>query len=201
MPLGKILVFSAPSGAGKTTIVRHLVKVFPSLCFSISATTRPPRKGETDGKDYYFLSQEAFQEKLRDQEFIEHQQVYRGLYYGTLKSEITRLRETGKNVVLDVDVQGGINLKKYYQYQALSVFVQPPSLQALAQRLKSRDTESPEALKERLEKAQYEMIFAEQFDVILLNDTLEEVLPHAERLIADFIGCEVASRQPPPLIL
>ncbi len=190
MNFGKILVFSAPSGAGKTTIVKHLVSTFPNLSFSISATTRPKRPEETDGKDYYFLSETAFRKKLQQQEFIEYEEVYKGVFYGTLKSEIERIRQEGKHVVLDVDVQGGLHLKEYYGKSALAVFVQPPSIEALAQRLAQRNTETQSTLNERIAKAEHELSFANQFDVVLLNDSLDKAFTTAEELVMRFVGAD-----------
>ncbi len=190
MDLGKILVFSAPSGAGKTTIVKHLVKKFTTLSFSISATTRPMREGETHGKDYYFLSLDEFKEKLKAEAFVESQEVYSGVFYGTLKSEIERIRKEGRHVVLDVDVQGGINLKNYYKNNALAVFVKPPNITALETRLRVRNTETEDTLKERVKKAAYELTFSEQFDQILLNDSLEEAFERAENIVELFLDEE-----------
>lgn len=193
MNFGKILVFSAPSGAGKTTIVKHLVKKYPSLSFSISATTRPKRDGEVDGKDYYFLSVKKFKELLNEQSFIESEEVYSGLLYGTLKSEVERIRQLGKHVVLDVDVQGGVNLKAYYGDDALAIFVKPPNIAALEKRLRSRNTETEETLQERIRKASHELTFAERFDQILLNDSLKEAFVEAEAIVEKFLKEEEES--------
>jgi guanylate kinase len=170
---GKCLIFSAPSGSGKTTIVKQLLKNDLNLEFSVSATSRQPREGEVNGKDYYFLSPDLFTEKIEKGDFIEWEEVYQGTYYGTLKSEIERIWEKGNNVIFDVDVVGGVNLKKIFGREALSVFIQPPSLEVLEQRLKNRATETDESLKKRLSKAAWEMEFAPKFDVVLVNDELE----------------------------
>lgn len=191
MDLGKILVFSAPSGAGKTTIVKHLVKKFPSLSFSISATTRQMREGEVHGKDYYFLSLKEFTQRLESNEFIESEEVYSGVFYGTLKSEIERIRRDGLHVVLDVDVQGGLNLKKYYQDDVLAIFVQPPNVDALEKRLRERNTETVKTLQERVKKAEFELTFSNQFDKILLNDSLDKAFLRAEKIVESFIGNKV----------
>lgn len=185
--LGKIFIFSAPSGAGKTTIVKHLLDKFPTLSFSVSATTRKMRAGETEGKDYYFLSSEAFGEQQKAGNFVEYAQVYDGIFYGTLKAEVMRIRKAKKHLLFDVDVQGGMRLKEFYQDEALAVFVRPPSLDVLEKRLKNRQTENPESLKKRLEKADQEMRLAPHFDKILLNDRLENTLTEAERIIQNFL--------------
>ena len=191
MKKGKLFIFSAPSGAGKTTIVKHLLNKFnQELSFSISATTRPPRGQEVDGRDYYFISKEAFQEKIKNKEFVEYEEVYNGIYYGTLQSEIQRIWGDGKSVVFDIDVVGGRNLKGIFQNQALAIFVQPPSLEELERRLSTRGTDSIEKVKERIEKAEYELDQAKFFDTILLNDNLPEACQQAERLIEDFLKKE-----------
>jgi guanylate kinase len=184
---GKALIFSAPSGSGKTTIVHHLLKNNPDLGFSISASTRDKRgRKEEDGKDYHFLSPEEFKEKIDADEFIEWEEVYAGNFYGTLKSEIERVWAEGKNVIFDVDVKGGINLKKYFGDKALSVFVKAPSLEILEERLKDRGTESEESLSRRLFKAKFEMTFQDKFDVVLVNEDLQKSLEEAQRLYDAF---------------
>ena len=183
----KLIVVSAPSGAGKTSIVRYLLEQNPQLSFSISATTRAKREMEVDGRDYYFISVPDFQKQIENESFLEWQEVYKGQYYGSLKSEVDRLCGEGKVVVFDVDVLGGLNIKKYYGEQALAIFVQPPTIEDLRKRLKGRGTETPESLKKRLDKAEYEMSFAKQFDVILVNDKLEVAREEANRLIRDFL--------------
>lgn len=191
MKKGKLFIFSAPSGAGKTTIVKHLLDKFDQeLSFSISATTRPPRGQEVDGRDYYFVSKEAFQEKIKNNEFVEYEEVYNGIYYGTLQSEVQRIWDDGKSVVFDIDVVGGRNLKSIFQDQALAIFVQPPSLKELERRLSGRGTDSTEKVKERIEKAEYELDQAQFFDTILLNDNLPEACEQAEKLIEDFLKKE-----------
>lgn len=184
---GKALIFSAPSGSGKTTIVRHLIQNNPDLGFSISASTRDRRgRTEKDGQDYYFLSPEDFKKKIDNDEFIEWQEVYEGNFYGTLKSEIDRIWAQGKNVIFDVDVKGGINLKKYFGDKALGVFVKVPSIEILEKRLQDRGTESPDSLSRRLFKARFEMSFQDKFDVILINNDLVTSLREAQKLYDDF---------------
>jgi guanylate kinase len=188
MASGKAIIFSAPSGSGKTTIVRHLINHFPNLGFSISASTRDKRgRTEENGKDYYFLTPDDFKDKIDSQEFIEWQEVYEGNYYGTLKSEIERVWASGKHVIFDVDVKGGINLKKYFGDRALAVFVKVNDLTVLEQRLRDRATESDSSLSRRLYKAKFEMSFENQFDCTLVNDNLDETLSKAEKLVGDFI--------------
>ncbi len=184
---GKALIFSAPSGSGKTTIVKHLLQNNPDLGFSISASTRD-RRGRTEehGKDYYFLAPEEFKKKIDNDEFIEWEEVYAGNFYGTLKSEIERIWANGKNVIFDVDVKGGISLKNYFGDKALSVFVKVPSLEILKQRLNSRGTESPESLSARLFKAQFEMTFQNEFDAVLVNADLDKSLAEAQQLYNEF---------------
>jgi len=184
---GKLLIFSAPSGSGKTTIVKHLLKVNPRLRFSISACSRPKRENEIHGKDYYFLSAEEFKNKIANNEFVEWEEVYPGQYYGTLKSELERIWEEDNHVIFDVDVMGGLNLKKIFP-DSLAVFIQAPSLDELEKRLRKRSTETEVSLKRRMGKAEEEMAFAPYFDVILVNDQLERVLPEAEHVVNDFIN-------------
>ena len=172
---GKLLIVSAPSGSGKSTIVQWLMKEHPELrlYFSVSATSRPPRGTEQHGVEYFFLSPEEFRERIERNEFLEYEEVYHDRFYGTLKEQVERQREAGQNVVFDVDVKGGINIKKYYGDKALSLFIQPPSVEELRHRLVGRGTDTPEAIEERLAKAEYEMTFAPQFDHIIVNDDLE----------------------------
>ncbi|WP_448520189.1 guanylate kinase [Rhodoflexus sp.] len=192
MALGKLLIFSAPSGAGKTTIVKHLLKKYPSLLsFSVSATTRERRPHEVDGKDYYFISQETFHEQIAAGNFLEYEQVYNGIFYGTLRSEVEAIRQSGKHVIFDVDVIGGLNIKRQYGADALAVFVKVSSIDELARRLMSRNTESEEKRRERVEKARREVQYAEDFDVILLNDHLPTALQKAEELFEQFAGLNV----------
>ena len=184
---GKALIFSAPSGSGKTTIVKHLVATNPDLGFSISACTRDKRgRSEQNGKDYYFLSPDEFKEKIFNEEFIEWEEVYEGNFYGTLKSEIERVWSEGRNVIFDVDVKGGLDLKKYFGDKALSVFVKVPSLDVLQARLTDRGTESDESLSRRLFKAKFEMGFQDKFDVVLVNEDLKTSLAEAQRLYDSF---------------
>jgi len=184
---GKALIFSAPSGSGKTTIVRHLLASNPDLGFSISASTRDKRgRTESHGKDYYFLSPEEFKKKIDEDAFIEWEEVYEGNFYGTLKSEIDRIWNEGHNVIFDVDVQGGLNLKKYFGDRALAVFVKVPSVDVLKERLRDRGTESEESLSRRLFKANFEMSFANKFDVVLVNEELQRSLKEAQNLYEDF---------------
>ncbi len=184
---GKALIFSAPSGSGKTTIVKHLLQNNSDLGFSISASTRD-RRGRTEqhGKDYYFLSPEEFKKKIDNDEFIEWEEVYAGNFYGTLKEEIERIWREGRNVIFDVDVKGGINLKKYFGEKALAVFVKVPSIEVLKERLKERGTESEESLSRRFFKAKFEMSFQDKFDVVLVNEHLDKSLKEAQQLYDTF---------------
>ena len=185
---GKLIIFSAPSGAGKTTIVRHLLtKYGDKIAFSISASTRAPRDGEVDGRDYYFISQTEFLHRIAKKEFIEFEEVYAGTFYGTLRTEVDRIWASGKHVIFDIDVEGGLHLKRKFGDRALAVFVQPPSLEVLKQRLYGRGTDSDEKLSERVAKAEKELGYAGQFDVILHNDNLEVACREAERMVLDFI--------------
>jgi guanylate kinase len=184
---GKALIFSAPSGSGKTTIVRHLLESNPSLGFSISASTRDRRgRTESHGKDYYFLTPEEFKHKIDADEFIEWEEVYAGNFYGTLKSEIDRIWAEGKDVIFDVDVKGGLNLKKYFGDKALAIFVKVPSIEVLKARLNDRGTETEESLSRRLFKANFEMSFQDQFDIVLVNEHLDTSLAEAQRLYDNF---------------
>ncbi len=186
---GKLIIFSAPSGSGKTTIVRELLATNSNLGFSISACTRPPRGDhEKHGIDYYFLSVEDFRQRIANNEFAEWEEVYPGTYYGTLKSEIERLWSLGKHVLFDVDVKGGLALKRAYQDKALAVFVRVPSVEVLEQRLRSRGTETEESLAKRIAKMTYELSFEQQFDVVLINDSLETAMSGAQRLVDEFIN-------------
>lgn len=185
---GKLIIFSAPSGAGKTTIVKHLLQKDFGLEFSVSATSRQPRSGEIDGKDYYFLSVSVFREKIKNDEFLEWEEVYNGIFYGTLKSEVERIRNAGKHVIFDVDVVGGLNIKKFYGEEALAVFVQPPSVEELRKRLQNRSTESEEKIRMRVAKAEKELEFAGKFDVIIVNDDLPKALKEAEKIVAGFFS-------------
>ena len=184
----KVVIFSAPSGAGKTTEVKHLLAMPEfNLSFSISACSRKKREGEVDGKDYYFLSADEFRKKIENNDFLEWEEVYADHFYGSLKSEVDRLTAAGKNVVFDVDVKGGLNIKKYYGENALAVFVMPPSVEVLEKRLRDRSTDSEEAIRTRIDKAVYELSFSDKFDVVLVNDKLDETFAKAEKLIGDFL--------------
>lgn len=184
----KLLIFCAPSGSGKSTIVQHLVKEIPGLAFSISATSRKPREGEVDGREYHFLSPQLFRERIEKDEFIEWEEVYPNQYYGTLKSEVDRIWKMENHALFDIDVVGGLNLKKAYGEKALAIFVKPPSVDILEQRLRSRGTDDEESLQKRLGKAEYELSFAPEFDWILVNDSLEEALAEAEVLVDKFLS-------------
>lgn len=185
---GKLIVFSAPSGAGKTSIVKALLQKYPDLFgFSISATTRPKRDNETDGKDYYFISEEEFRKRIKNQEFIEWEEVYAGTLYGTLKSEIERLHQLRKHVLFDIDVEGGINIKKMYPEQTLTVFVMPPGIEELEKRLRSRKTESDEMIKMRIDKATKELNKSNLFDVVILNDDFKKAVQETEKMVLAFI--------------
>jgi guanylate kinase len=184
---GKLIIFSAPSGAGKTTMVKHLLQKRFNLEFSISATSREARHSETHGKDYYFLSGEEFSAKVENDEFLEWEEVYKGTNYGTLKSEVERIRNLGKNVIFDVDVVGGLNIKKYYGDEALAVFVKPPSVEELRNRLQGRSTETEEKIQMRIAKAEHELSFAPEFDVVITNDNLKLAFEEAEKIISEFL--------------
>ncbi|SRR5574344_586772 len=183
----KLIIISAPSGAGKTSIVRYLLENNKRLLFSVSATSRQKREMEIHGKDYYFLSVEEFQEKIANDCFLEWQEVYTGQYYGTLKAEVDRICAEGKHVVFDVDVLGGLNIKKYYQDEALAIFIKPPTLECLKERLQLRGTETEESLKKRVDKAVYELTFENQFDEVIVNDDLDEARRRTMKLIDEFL--------------
>ncbi len=182
-----LFIFTAPSGAGKTTIVKHLLKTFDALDFSVSATTRKGRAHEKNGVDYYFQSVEEFKKLIAEDAFVEWEEVYADQFYGTLKSEIQRLLDNGKKVVFDIDVQGALDIKKVYGDRALAIFVNPPSKEVLFERLKGRNTETPESLKKRIAKATRELAFSERFDMKLLNDKLDVSLAEAEAIIRKHI--------------
>lgn len=192
MQQNKLIIFSAPSGSGKTTIVKHLLKNNPNLGFSISACTRDKRgRTEEHGKDYYFLTPEDFKQRIDNDEFVEWEQVYPGQFYGTLKAEIQRIWDTGKHVVFDVDVKGGLSLKKYYGDQALAIFVKCPSMEVLEERLRARKTDSEESISARLFKVKFEMSFESKFDVTLINNDLNEALAKAQQLVDDFVKGQI----------
>ncbi|MBI1266608.1 MAG: guanylate kinase [Cryomorphaceae bacterium] len=186
--MGKCVIFSAPSGAGKTTIVRHLLGLNLGLEFSVSATSRSPRNGEKDGEAYYFLSVGDFKNKISSGDFVEWEEVYSEQFYGTLKSEIERIWQLGKHVVFDVDVVGGKNLKSIFKEQALAVFVQPPSIKALEERLRTRGTESEASIMKRLDKAALELTFESYFDVIIINDDLDDAKAEAAEVVTEFLN-------------
>jgi len=185
---GKLIIFSAPSGAGKSTIVHHILGCGFNMEFSVSATSRPPRGNEVDGVDYYFLTTEEFRSKIRHNEFLEYEEVYPGSFYGTLRSEVDRITSTGKNVIFDIDVLGGLNIKKQYEDRASALFIAPPSMEVLHQRLINRGTDTPEMIAKRIGKAEYELSFAPQFDKVIVNDTLEVAEKEAEKIIREFLS-------------
>ncbi len=186
--MGKLIIFSAPSGSGKSTIINHLLQQDLNLAFSISATSRPPRGTERDGVEYFFLTPDEFRERIARGEFLEYEEVYPGRFYGTLKSQVEKQLAAGQNVVFDVDVVGGCNIKKYYGERALSVFIQPPSVEELRLRLVGRGTDAPEVIEDRVAKAEYELGFAPQFDVVVVNDNLEEAQQRAYDVIRNFLN-------------
>ena len=187
--LGKVIIFSAPSGAGKSTIVNHLLGLYPQFEFSISATSRAPRGQERDGIEYYFIDAERFRELIAEDAFIEYEEVYEDRFYGTLKSEVERIWAQGHVIVFDVDVKGGVNLKKYFGDQALSILIKAPSVEVLRERLVRRGTDSPEAIEERIAKAASELEFAEgKFDYDLVNDVLEQTFAESERVVDAFLA-------------
>ncbi len=188
MKQGRLLIFSAPSGSGKTTLVRYIMNKLDTLVFSISATSRKKRGKEIDGKDYYFLSSDEFREKISKDEFVEWEEVYSERYYGTLKSEVERIRNQGKHVVFDVDVVGGDNIMKMYGEEALSIFVMPPSLEVLKERLLERGTDSKEDIQIRIDKAEFELTFADKFDKTIVNDVLEKAQKESLNLVLNFIN-------------
>lgn len=184
----KVLIFSAPSGSGKSTVVGHILQLHPEIEFSISATSRPPRGTEKDGVEYYFLSVEDFKARIDAQAFVEYEQVYEGRYYGTLKSEVERIWAKGHVIIFDVDVKGGVSLKKYFGDKALSVFIQAPSVEELRKRLITRATDTPEAIAERVAKAAEEMTYAPYFDRVLVNDDLSRAFSEAEVMVDEFLN-------------
>jgi len=184
---GKLIIFSAPSGAGKSTLVHHLLNCGLDMEFSVSATSRSPRGSEVHCVDYYYLRPDEFRKKIENNEFLEYEEVYPGCFYGTLRSEVERITDTGKNIVFDVDVVGGLNIKKEFADRALAVFIAPPSIEILHQRLINRATDSPEMISKRIGKADYEMTFATQFDVVVVNNDLEKAKTEAEQAIRLFL--------------
>lgn len=187
----KIIILTAPSGAGKTSITRYLLKHIPALAFSISAATRKPRGAEQDGKDYYFISEEEFKNHIKNEDFIEWEMVYEGKYYGTLKSELQRIWSEGRVPVLDIDVHGGIHVQQEYPINTMSIFVKPPSVEELRRRLQSRGTETPESIETRVNKAAYELSFADQFKYVIVNDDLDKACKEAEQVVRGFLEAEL----------
>lgn len=187
--MGKLIIFSAPSGSGKSTIINYLLQEHPelNLAFSISATSRAPRGSEQHGVEYFFLSPEDFRQRIENEEFLEYEEVYPGRFYGTLKSQVEKQSEDGQNVLFDVDVKGGINIKKYYGDRALSVFIQPPSIEVLRQRLEKRGTETPEVINDRIARAEFELGFAPQFDKVVINDDLDMAKAETLQVISNFL--------------
>ena len=184
----KVVIFSAPSGSGKSTIVSHILKLHPELEFSVSAASRAPRGEEKNGVAYWFISADEFRKRIADNEFVEYEEVYPGSYYGTLKSEVERIWNKGNAIIFDVDVKGGVNLKKYFGDRALSIFIQAPSVEVLRQRLIGRGTDSPEAIERRVAKAAEEMTYADKFDHIVVNDDLQKAYNDAEDLVKNFLN-------------
>ena len=189
---GKLIIFSAPSGSGKSTIINKLMSEYGLRGrFSISATSRKPRGSEQDGVEYYFLTEEDFRRRISEGDFLEYEEVYPGCFYGTLRSEVDRTLARGENVILDIDVQGGLNVKKIYADRALTLFIQPPSIERLRERLERRGTDAPEVIERRLAKAETELSFAHRYDAVVVNDDLEEACRDAARVIEDFLSTEV----------
>ena len=188
---GKVIIFSAPSGAGKSTVVGHLLGLYPQFEFSVSATSRPPRGTEQDGVEYYFIDADRFRELIAQDAFVEYEEVYENRFYGTLKSEVERIWANGNVIIFDVDVKGGVSLKKYFGAAARSVLIVPPSMEILEQRLRNRGTDTEEAIVERLAKARWELDFASgKFDVELVNDKLEDTFAKAEAIVDEFLGLD-----------
>ncbi len=189
---GKLIIFSAPSGSGKSTIINKLMSEYGLRGrFSISATSRKPRGSERDGVEYYFLSEEDFRKRIGEGNFLEYEEVYPGCFYGTLRSEVDRTLAQGENVILDIDVQGGLNVKKIYGDRALTLFIQPPSIERLRERLERRGTDAPEVIERRLAKAETELSFAPKYDAIVVNDDLEEACQSAARVVEDFLTADL----------
>ncbi|MFA6728749.1 MAG: guanylate kinase [Prevotella sp.] len=192
MKQGKLIIFSAPSGSGKSTIVRYLMDTHPelNLAFSISCTSRAPRGTEKNGVEYFFLTADEFRKKISQGDFLEYEEVYPGRFYGTLKSQVESQTADGQNIVFDVDVKGGCNIKKFYGKRALSLFIQPPSIEELRRRLMCRHTDTPEVIEQRLSKADYELTFASKFDHVIVNDILADAETEAYQKISRFLGEE-----------
>ncbi len=186
---GKLVILSGPSGAGKSTIVRHLLSNPDyNLAFSVSACSRKKREGEIEGKDYYFITVDSFKSKIEEHEFLEWEEVYPSLYYGTLKAEVEKLRSLGKNVIFDVDVMGGINIKRKYKEEAVSIFIKPPSLEVLEERLTKRNTDTPDSIAKRVRKARMEMVYANKFDHQIINEVIETACKEADQVVRNFLN-------------
>lgn len=185
---GKLIIFSAPSGSGKSTIINYLLTQNLNLAFSISATSRPPRGAEQNGVEYFFLTPEEFKQRIADNEFLEYEEVYKDRFYGTLKSQVEKQLADGQNIIFDVDVVGGCNIKQYYGEHALSVFIQPPSIEELRKRLNGRGTDSPEVIESRIAKAEFELGYAPRFDIVIVNDDLEKAKAEALKVITEFLN-------------
>ncbi|MCD7815531.1 MAG: guanylate kinase [Bacteroides sp.] len=185
---GKLIIFSAPSGSGKSTIINYLLTQNLNLAFSISATSRPPRGAEQNGVEYFFLTPEEFKQRIADNEFLEYEEVYKDRFYGTLKSQVEKQLADGQNIIFDVDVVGGCNIKQYYGERALSVFIQPPSIEELRKRLNGRGTDSPEVIESRIAKAEFELGYAPRFDIVIVNDDLEKAKTEALKVITEFLN-------------
>lgn len=186
--MSKLIIFSAPSGSGKSTIINYLLQQNLNLAFSISATSRPPRGTERNGVEYFFLSPEEFRQRIANDEFLEYEEVYKDRFYGTLKSQVEKQLEAGQNVIFDVDVVGGCNIKRFYGDRALSVFIQPPSIEELRERLVGRGTDAPDVIESRIAKAQFELGYADKFDVRIINDNLEKAEAEALKTVSEFIN-------------
>ncbi|MDX1409045.1 MAG: guanylate kinase [Saprospiraceae bacterium] len=191
---GKLIIFTAPSGSGKTTVVRHLLDAFDTLAFSVSATTRAKREHEQHGVDYYYLSQETFRMWIAEEAFVEWEEVYANQFYGTLKFEVERLWAQGKHVIFDIDVKGAMSIKKRYPDQSLAVFIKVPSLETLVERLRQRKTESEQSLQKRIQRIKEELTYEHSFDRVLINDDLEETLEEARRIVETFTGNTASAR-------
>jgi len=187
---GKLIIFSAPSGAGKTTLVKAMLDSGPGLEFSVSACSRSKRAGETNGKDYYFIGLERFKEKIRENAFLEWEEVYKDHFYGSLESEVERIRAEGRHVIFDVDVYGGLNIKKQYGDKALAIFIMPPSLEVLEERLRKRSSDSEENILKRIDKARHEIGKAVEFDKIIVNDDLDTAIAEAKKLVSGFLNTD-----------
>jgi len=190
MNKGKLIIFSAPSGSGKSTIINYLLQQQLNLYFSISATSRPPRGQEKNGVEYFFLTPEEFRNRIANNEFLEYEEVYPDRFYGTLKSQVEKQLEAGQNIIFDVDVVGGCNIKNFYGNRALAIFIQPPSVEELRNRLNGRGTDAPEVIESRIAKAEYELTFAPRFDKVVINDNLEEACQQVYELVNNFINTQ-----------